>query len=108
MRRRTVIALLVLAGIGIFGIGAVVGSGSDSDGGTTGTRNHSSGNGAMTAMLERHQAMMEQMRAGVTPEMLRLMDADPMWKAMRTDEFATLMEEHQDQIDRMLGLAPGD
>jgi hypothetical protein len=31
------------------------------------------------------------------------MDADPMWKLMRNGEFARMMVNQQDQLDRMLG-----
>jgi len=59
--------------------------------------------GTMQAMLQRHQNMMEQMRASLTPQMQQRMDADPMWKTMRSGEFTQMMEDQQEQIDRMLG-----
>lgn len=57
----------------------------------------------MQQMLEQHQSMMEQMRTGLSPQMQQLMDADPMWKLMRSGEFTNMMEDQQQQIDRMLG-----
>lgn len=35
--------------------------------------------------------------------MQQLMDADPMWKLMRSGEFTAMMEDQQREIDRMLG-----
>ena len=61
--------------------------------------------GTMATMLKEHQNMMEQMRASVSPQMLQLMDKDPMWKSMRSGEFTQMMQDQQQQIDRMLGSA---
>ena len=59
--------------------------------------------GTMSTMLKEHQNMMEQMRAGLSPQMSQLMDADPMWKSMRSGDFTRMMQDQQQQIDRMLG-----
>lgn len=59
--------------------------------------------GTMAAMLKEHQNMMEQMRAGVPPQMLQLVDKDPMWKSMRSGDFTRMMQDQQQQIDRMFG-----
>lgn len=59
--------------------------------------------GTMSTMLKEHQNMMEQMRAGLSPQMLQLMDRDPMWKSMRSGDFTQMMQDQQQQIDRMLG-----
>lgn len=55
------------------------------------------------AMLERHQHMQEQMRLDTSPQMLNLMNADPMWSQMRNAEYTRMLEDQQDEIDRMLG-----
>jgi hypothetical protein len=39
----------------------------------------------------------------LTPQLLQRMDADPMWKLMRNGEFAQMMSDQQEQIDRVLG-----
>lgn len=53
-----------------------------------------------------HEAMMQRMRAGVTPAMVEQMRIDPMWRMMREDRYVRLMEQDQAQIDRMLGRNP--
>jgi len=94
-----VLALGVIIGIGI--------AGSDSGPSTEGLRRdrftHLVETGRAQDMLDQHQGMMEQMRVDATPQMLRLMDADPMWKLMRNGEFARMMVDQQAQLDRMLG-----
>ena len=59
--------------------------------------------GDVRTMVERHQAMMDEMRATATPQMLELMNDDPMWQMMRSGEYIRLLEEHEENIDRMLG-----
>ena len=59
-------------------------------------------NGTAAGMLEQHQTMMEQMRAGLSPQMQQLMDADPMWKLMLSGDFTQMMQDQQQDIDRML------
>ncbi|MEK7425086.1 MAG: hypothetical protein AAB131_14745 [Actinomycetota bacterium] len=56
-----------------------------------------------TAMVQQHQAMMDQMRASLSPAMADLMNRDPMWQMMRSGAFIALLEEHEQDIDRMLG-----
>lgn len=58
--------------------------------------------GDARTMVEAHQAMMDQMRVNATPQMLRLMNSDPMWQMMRSGEYVRLLEEHEENIDRML------
>lgn len=58
--------------------------------------------GDVGTMVEQHQAMMDQMRASATPQMLELMNNDPMWQMMRSGEYLRLLEEHEANIDRML------
>lgn len=55
-----------------------------------------------TAMVEQHQAMMDQMRVSVSPAMNEMMNGDPMWQMMRSGAFVALLEEHEQDIDRML------
>lgn len=59
--------------------------------------------GEMHAILERHRQMLEQMQANVSPAMLQLMQNDPMWQMMRSTDWARLDEEHQADLDRMMG-----
>jgi hypothetical protein len=59
--------------------------------------------GRLQGMLNQHEQMMEQMRVNVSPQMQQLMDADPMWQLMRNGDFTQMMEDQQQQIDRMLG-----
>ena len=59
-------------------------------------------NGDARTMVEAHQAMMDQMRVSATPQMLELMNTDPMWQMMRSGEYSRLLEEHEENIDRML------
>ena len=58
--------------------------------------------GDARTMVEQHQAMMDQMRVNATPAMLQLMNSDPMWQMMRSGEYIRLLEEHEENIDRML------
>ena len=105
IRRILVVVLLVVVlPVALLGVGAAVFGDSDSASSRTTTPlDHAVVSGEMRQMLDRHQTMMEQMRVSATPEMLAMMDADPMWQQMRTGEFADLMEQHQEQIDRMIG-----
>ncbi len=104
---RFVVAPVAFLVVGL-GVGAAFFGDSDSAGGRSATRlDHAIISGDVQQMLDRHQVMMVRMRVDATPAMLALMDADPMWQQMRTGEFAKLMEEHQAQIDRMLGNTTG-
>jgi len=58
--------------------------------------------GDARTMVEQHQAMMDQMRVNATPQMLRLMNSDPMWQMMRSGEYVRLLEDHEENIDQML------
>ena len=95
-----VAALTIMAGLAV--------SGAFPDTGTSNSRPH--GGSAHTAqseqdraMLARHQHMQEQMRLDTSPQMLDNMNADPMWDQMRNAEYTTMLEDQQDEIDRMLG-----
>ena len=102
-------ASLVVAVLAVIGLTvAVIAAGSSSSTGGMASMRHDrltrmEQSGQMQSMLEQHQAMMEQMRAGLSPQMQQRMDADPMWKLMRSGEFTQMMEDQQRQIDRMLG-----
>ena len=96
-------------------VGTIVGLAVATDTGGSGTSasglcndklTQSERSGTTQAMLAQHQHMMDQMRASLSPQMQSIMDADPMWKSMRTGEFAQEMQDQQQQIDRMLGVAP--
>jgi len=100
------LAAFVIAIVGIIGVGLATSNGNSSPS-ARGLRNDEltqmEHQGTMQAMLRQHQNMMEQMRAGLSPQMLQLMDDDPMWKAMRSGDFTQMMQDQQQQIDRMLG-----
>ena len=53
--------------------------------------------------LDAHQAMLEQMRVNVTPEMIQAMNANPL--AHPSYDLAEL-EQHAADINKMLALAP--
>ena len=59
--------------------------------------------GEMSRMLEQHRQMIARMQENASPAMLELMRNDPMWQMMRTPEWAQMDEQHQADIDRMLG-----
>lgn len=59
--------------------------------------------GEMHDILERHRFMLQQMQRNASPEMLQLMNSDPMWQMMRSEKWARLEERHQADIERMLG-----
>jgi hypothetical protein len=63
--------------------------------------------GDVQSMIDQHQAMMDQMRVSATPQMLQMMNDDPMWQMMRSGEFIKLLEEHEGDIDQMLGRTGG-
>ena len=53
-------------------------------------------------MLGPHQTMMDQMRVSVSEAMTNLMNTDPMWQMMRSGAFLVALEQHEQDIDRML------
>lgn len=55
-------------------------------------------------MIKQHDAMMGQMRASVSATMNELMNSDPMWQMMRSSALIADLEQHEQEIDRMLGL----
>lgn len=59
--------------------------------------------GEMSQVWEQHRQMIERMQEDASPAMLELMNNDPMWQMMRTPEWARMDEQHQADIDRMLG-----
>lgn len=59
--------------------------------------------GAAVDPLAAHQAMLEQMRVNVTPQMLQTMNANPLTHS--PGDLAE-MERHATDIDRMLGRTP--
>lgn len=59
--------------------------------------------GEMEEILEKHRVMLQQMESNASPQMLELMNNDPMWQMMRSERWARLEEQHKADIDRMLG-----
>lgn len=58
---------------------------------------------SLAAMVQQHQAMMDQMRVSLSPTMTEQMNRDPMWQMMRSGAFIPFLQAHEDDIDRMLG-----
>ena len=58
--------------------------------------------GELHTMLQQHQAMMQQMQASASPQMLVIMRNDPMWQMLESGELIKEMEQHQADINRML------
>ena len=54
-------------------------------------------------MIQQHHAMMDQMRSSVSATMNELMNSDPMWQMMRSSALIGDLEQHEQDIDRMLG-----
>lgn len=42
------------------------------------------------------------MRVSISPQMTQLMNDDPMWQMMRSSDYWSEMEQHAEDIDRML------
>lgn len=59
--------------------------------------------GEMSDIWEQHRQMIERMQEDASPAMLEIMNNDPMWRMMRTPEWAQMDARHQEDIDRMLG-----
>ncbi|MFP5318191.1 MAG: hypothetical protein ACLGI2_07840 [Acidimicrobiia bacterium] len=59
--------------------------------------------GDMQDTMERHRQMLQQMQDNATPAMLQLMNNDPMWEMMRSADWTQMQEQHQADVDRMLG-----
>ena len=102
--------LLVLA-VAALVVGLVVAADSSTDNSpgvgsppAVSTSAHDDTNAADGQMMARHQQMTEQMRLNDSPGMLQMMDADPMWAQMRTTAFIQQQDEHQREINKMLGL----
>ncbi len=55
-------------------------------------------------MLDSDQQMLEGMRSAVTPNMVTMIESDPMWI---DPDMIRLQEENQAQLDRMIGKRPG-
>ena len=106
MRLRTAL-LIVIAGI----FGAIITAGiisaADDDGddqrAPVGRITEMEQSGEMHEILEKHRIMLQQMQDNASPAMLELMNSDPMWQMMRSGEWARMDEQHQADIDRMLG-----
>lgn len=58
--------------------------------------------GELHTMLQQHQAMMQQMQASASPQMLELMRRDPMWQMLESGELIDEMARHQADINRLL------
>ncbi len=108
MSRRKAFSLLALVGVGVLGLLLVLwlatpGDGGDRSPGQVGRMTRMEQSGEMHEMLEGHREMMKQMQGSASPQMLELMNNDPMWQMMRSEGWARLDEDHQADIDRMLG-----
>ena len=54
------------------------------------------------SMIELHQGMLDQMRVSVSSQMTQLMNDDPMWQMMHSSGYLAELEQHAEDIDRML------
>lgn len=102
-----VVLVVVIVGFVAVGLATSSGGGSSSSSAASGLCSDKltqmEASGAMATMVQTHQSMLEQMRAGLSPQMQQLMDADPMWKSMRSGDWTQMFQDQQQQIDRMLG-----
>ncbi|HVT75868.1 MAG TPA: hypothetical protein VHD87_02475 [Acidimicrobiales bacterium] len=108
MKLKTIVLLAAAALVGSVVTLGVTSTGHDGDGGdttpaTVGRITRMEQTGQMQAILEQHRAMLQQMQADASPAMLDLMNNDPMWKMLRSEEWSQLDAQHQADIDRMLG-----
>jgi hypothetical protein len=95
-----VVALVFVALVGVVSIAST----SDDEGSSRyGRFTEMEMSGEMHDMLERHRVMLDRMQEDASPAMLRLMNEDPMWQMMRSPEWARMDEEHQRDVERMLG-----
>ena len=100
-------AVLVFA-VGL-GVAAARSSGDDTTGATpavtkTVSGSHADPGSADGQMIAAHQQMTEQMRLNTTPAMVEMMNTDPMWQMMRDPGDIAQQDEHQREINVMLGL----
>ena len=58
-------------------------------------------------MIQLHHSMMDQMRASFSSSMNELMNRDPMWQMMRSPNYIAELEQHEQDIDRMLARGGG-
>lgn len=108
MRQRKALFLFALLSVGMLGLLLalwIVTTGNDDDRspGQVGRVTRMEQSGEMHEMLEAHREMMKQMQENASPQMLELMSNDPMWQMMRSEDWARLDEDHQADINRMLG-----
>lgn len=80
----------------------ITGFGGDDESSGAGRLTRMEQSGELHEMLEQHRQMILRMQDDASPAMLELMNNDPLWKMMRSPEWARLDEEHQEDIDRML------
>lgn len=59
--------------------------------------------GQMQQMFDQHERMLERMQIDVSPQMLSIMNADPMWKLMRSGMYTKMLEQFQQQLNQSLG-----
>jgi hypothetical protein len=95
--------ILVFVGVGI---GLSVGNVHTSSGSTNGVRQSQFTqmiqDGQMQQMFDQHERMLERMQVDASPQMLNIMNADPMWKLMRNGMYTKMLEEYQHQLNQML------
>lgn len=107
MRPRTVLLVVVAMIFGAIVTAGVLSATDDDEGGRqpapAGRITRMEQSGEMHEILEQHRLMLEQMQDSASPAMLQLMSNDPMWQMMRSEDWARMDEQHQADIDRMLG-----
>jgi hypothetical protein len=105
MPRSWKVAIGVTAVLFIAVLGVVLAANNGSDGSTPrmSRLTEMERSGDMSAIWEQHRQMLERMQEDASPAMLEIMNDDPMWQMMRTPEWARMDEQHQEDLDRMLG-----
>ena len=106
MRLRMVVLILAAALFGAIVTVGVVSAGDDGGNGRpaqVGRLTEMEQTGEMHDVLDQHRQMLQQMQDNASPAMLQLMNKDPMWQMMRSQDWARMDEQHQADIDRMLG-----
>jgi Spy/CpxP family protein refolding chaperone len=105
MRLRTAIgaSAIVLGVVVTVGVAAATDDDGDDQPAQVGRLTEMEQSGEMHDILELHRQMLERMQDDASPAMLELMNNDPMWQMMRSDDWPQMDEQHQADIDRMLG-----
>lgn len=101
--RKIAIGATAVVFVAVLGVVIVSNGANDSPSSPVGRITEMEQSGEMSRVWAQHRQMLEGMQEDASPAMLELMNDDPMWQMMRTSEWARMDEQHQRDIDRMLG-----